>query len=220
MFVWILSCTLSPVLTGAWESDFRDKWSMPSQERFCQLFALPSRKFTQPNKEPWGDSFYSHFSFGLNMPQQPVPTKTLSFLAGQESQSIIRLFGVPNHSALSRTLTSFVQKERKERSEGRRKEERREGRKERGREGRQERVNKDSPFVPPAPPFLLLICCQRKGLGWPCLLSQDKIFSLDSVLFSFPMWLLVQGSALATSENSEPGLTSLYPSYLGKGKRP
>ena len=78
-------------------------------------------------------------------------------------------------------------------------------------------MSKDSPLFPP---FLLLSCCQKRGLGWPCLHSQGKIFSVDSALFSFRMWLLVQGPALATSGNSEPGLASLYPSYLGKRKRP
>lgn len=109
--------------------------------------------------------------------------------------------------------TDFYLKRKIEREGGRRKgrmEERMEGRTEGKEEGRKKTL-----FYP----FLILSCCQSRGHGGPCSYSQNKLVSIDSVLFSFPKWPPAQGPALASTENSGPGLTSLYPSYLGKWER-
>lgn len=72
----------------------------------------------------------------------------------------------------------------KERKKGRRKG-RREERRYRGKEeGRKTRERRPSLSLP----VLILSCCQSKGHGGPCPYSQDKFVSINSVLFSFPVW--------------------------------
>ena len=141
---------------------------MSLQERFCQLFAQPSRKFTQPKQRPTGTSFWAWLFLMLKLATVACPYKSTVLPSLSRVPVMgLRSFGVPNHSVLQK----YWPLSRKKGREGGRVggKEKEAGGKEKG-AGRKERVNKD-----PLPHPFACFCFWDAVRG-------DGLVGLDSIL--------------------------------------